>query len=326
MKKGDVDIPQHKPGNMAENSMGGTELLTMELFKRLPEEYKEKFQFVVSRVQELEERPRLYWLHDLALDPVHSILTSSGGLDLFAKLVFVSNWQQQMFQTLLNVPYSKGIVIKNAIDPIPKHEKTKDGPLQLMYCSTPQRGLDVLMMALDLLDRTDFHLHVFSSFKIYGWEQRDADYENLFQLCKQDPRVSYYGSVPYEDLRQHWTNMHILAYPSTWQETSCRVAMEAMSAHCAVVTSNWGALPETLGEFGYMYTYTENKEDHAERFADHLEDIMDSYWSDNVQKNLDNAQEYSYTHYSWSKRIDQWVDFLDNLIYEIDNGDKKKEN
>ena len=97
-------------------------------------------------------------------------------------------------------------------------------------------------------------------------------------------------------------------------------------AHCAVVTSNWGALPETLGEFGYMYTYTENKEEHAERFADHLEDIMDSYWSDNVQKNLDNAQEYSYTHYSWSKRIDQWVDFLDNLIYEIDNGDKKKEN
>ena len=326
MKKGDVDIPQHKPGNMAENSMGGTELLTMELFKRLPEEYKEKFQFVVSRVQELEKRPRLYWLHDLALDPVHSILTSDGGLDLFEKLIFVSNWQQQMFQTLLNVPYSKGIVIKNAIDPIPKHEKTKDGPLQLMYCSTPQRGLDVLMMALDLLDRIDFHLHVFSSFKIYGWEQRDADYENLFQLCKQDPRVSYYGSVPYNDLRQHWTNMHILAYPSTWQETSCRVAMEAMSAHCAVVTSNWGALPETLGEFGYMYTYTENKEDHAERFADHLEDIMDSYWSDNVQKNLDNAQEYSYTHYSWSKRIDQWVDFLDNLIYEIDNGDKKKEN
>ena len=49
MKKGDVDIPQHKPGNMAENSMGGTELLTMELFKRLPEEYKDYFQFIISR-------------------------------------------------------------------------------------------------------------------------------------------------------------------------------------------------------------------------------------------------------------------------------------
>ena len=47
----DVKIPQHEKGNLAENSMGGTELLSMELFRRLPEEYKDKFQFVISRVQ-----------------------------------------------------------------------------------------------------------------------------------------------------------------------------------------------------------------------------------------------------------------------------------
>ena len=119
MKKGDVDIPQHKPGNMAENSMGGTELLTMELFKRLPEEYKNYFQFVISRVnkEDLEDKPRLYWLHDLALDPVHDFLREPEGLNLFDKLIFVSHWQQQSFQNFLRIPYSKGVVIKNAIDP-----------------------------------------------------------------------------------------------------------------------------------------------------------------------------------------------------------------
>ena len=320
MKKGDVDIPQHKPGNMAENSMGGTELLTMELFKRLPKEYKDYFQFVVSRVNDLEEKPRLYWIHDLALDPSHSLLTKPGGMNFFEKLIFVSHWQQQQFNTLLNIPYSNGVVIKNAIDPIDRHQKNKTDTLQLMYCSTPQRGLDVLLTALDMLERTDFHLHVFSSFKIYGWDQNDEPFEPLFDKCKSDDRITYYGSVPYDELRQHWTNMHILAYPSTWQETSCRVAMEAMSAHCAVVTSNWGALPETCGEFGYVYSYTEDKLEHAERFADALEDVMDEYWSDETQKNLDNAQEYSYTHYSWSKRIKQWTYFLDNLRYEIENG------
>ena len=320
MKKGDVDIPQHKPGNMAENSMGGTELLTMELFKRLPKEYKDYFQFVVSRVNDLEEKPRLYWIHDLALDPSHSLLTKPGGMNFFEKLIFVSHWQQQQFNTLLNIPYSNGVVIKNAIDPISEHQKNKTDTLQLMYCSTPQRGLDVLLTALDMLERRDFHLHVFSSFKIYGWDQNDEPFEPLFDKCKSDDRITYYGSVPYDELRQHWTNMHILAYPSTWQETSCRVAMEAMSAHCAVVTSNWGALPETCGEFGYVYPYTEDKLEHAERFADTLEDVMDEYWSDETQKNLDNAQEYSYTHYSWSKRIKQWTYFLDNLRYEIENG------
>jgi hypothetical protein len=91
----DVKIPQHEKGNPAENSLGGTELLTMELFRRLPQEYKDKFQFVVSRVQNIEEeKKRLYWIHDLALDPAHTILTTPS-IDLFSKLIFVSHWQQQ---------------------------------------------------------------------------------------------------------------------------------------------------------------------------------------------------------------------------------------
>ena len=318
MKKGDVDIPQHKPGNMAENSMGGTELLTMELFKRLPEEYKDYFQFVISRLYELEDKPRLYWIHDLALDPVHTFLTENNGISNFAKLVFVSHWQQQQFNTLLKIPYSKGVVIKNAIDPISYHDKPKDGPLQLIYCSTPQRGLDVLYNSLNLLDRDDWHLHVFSSYSLYGWKQNDEPFQPLFDKIDEHPNMTSYGAVPYEELRQHWQNMHILAYPSTWQETSCRVAMEAMSAHCAVVTSNWGALPETVGEYGYMNTYTEDKQEHAVRFADELEDLMDEYWSETTQFNLDNARQYAYTHYSWSKRIGQWSYFLDNLKYELE--------
>ena len=78
----DVKIPQHEKGNLAENSMGGTELLSMELFRRLPEEYKDKFQFVISRVQSIEEnKRRLFWIHDLAQDPAYDILKTQ--LDLF---------------------------------------------------------------------------------------------------------------------------------------------------------------------------------------------------------------------------------------------------
>ena len=69
-----------------------------------------------------------------------------------------------------------------------------------------------------------------------------------------------------------------------------------------------------------MYSFDENKSIHAEKFADTLEDVMDDYWSEDTQKNLDNAQEYAYNHYSWSKRIKQWTNFLDNLKYEIEHG------
>ena len=64
-------------------------------------------------------------------------------------------------------------------------------------------------------------------------------------------------------------------------------------------------------------------ENSVERFADTLEDVMEEYWAKDVQKNLDNALEYAYTHYSWKKRIDQWIDFLDNLTYELDYAEEE---
>jgi len=99
--------------------------------------------------------------------------------------------------------------------------------------------------------------------------------------------------------------------------------MEAMSAGCAVVTSNWGALPETCGEFAYMNQYNENKVEHAEAFADNLENVMDDYGSDAMKKNLDIQVEYSHNNFCWDKRINQWIEFLDNLIYEMDHDSEK---
>jgi UDP-glucose:(glucosyl)LPS alpha-1,2-glucosyltransferase len=318
----DVQIPQHVQGNPAQNSLGGTELETIELFRRLPEEYKEKFQFIVSRVVELQEnKPRLYWIHDLPLDPAHSHLKTREGLDLFHKLIFVSHWQMDQFNMMLNVPYSKSFVLKNAIDPIKYLPQQRDTvKFHLIYASTPQRGLDVLLYALQMLDRTDWHLDVYSSFKLYGWPDNDKPYEALFEKCKQHPNITYWGFKPQTVIRDAFKKAHILAYPSTWQETSCRVAMEAMTAGCALVVPNLGALPETCGDFAYMYQFTEDKLEHAERFADTLENLMDNYYSDEVKKNIDFQVEYSHTYYSWDKRIHQWMDFLDNMIYEIDNG------
>ena len=56
---------------------------------------------------------------------------------------------------------------------------------------------------------------------------------------------------------------------------------------------------------------------------------MDEYWSEITQFNLDNARQYAYTHYSWSKRISQWTYFLDSIKYEIEYDktfDKEKTN
>ena len=72
-------------------------------------------------------------------------------------------------------------------------------------------------------------------------------FEPLFNKCKTDERITILCfSVPYDELRQHWTKH---AYTCI----SVNVARNFMSssdgsnvAHCAVVTSNWGALSRQL--------------------------------------------------------------------------------
>lgn len=314
----DVKIPQHVEGNAAENSLGGTELETMELFRRLPEEYIDKFHWIVSRPTKIRMgKDTLYWIHDLPSDPMYNILKGDhDNSELFKKLIFVSHWQMQMFNKALRIPFQHSVVLKNAIVPIERHEKKNDGKLNLIYASTPQRGLDVLLVALDMIERDDWHLDVYSSFKIYGWPQNDAAYEKLFNMCKQHENITYHGFQPYDVVREAYKKAHILSYPCTWEETSCRVAMEAMSAGCAIVVPNLGALPETCADFAYMYQYNEEKIDHAAIFADVLEDVMDDYGSANMKKNLDMQIDYSYNNYSWDKRIDQWIELLDKLIYD----------
>ena len=47
---------------------GGTELMQKWLFSRIDPELKNYFQWVASRKRKLEDKPRLFWAHDLAQD------------------------------------------------------------------------------------------------------------------------------------------------------------------------------------------------------------------------------------------------------------------
>ena len=124
------------------NAMGGTELMKYALYDKLPKDLLDKFQIIPSRVRDIDpDRIPILWNHDLAGDPETMHLKDVKAEDLkFRKLVFVSHWQLQQFKNYLNIPYSKSIVLQNAIDPIPEHKKPDD-VINICYHTTPHRGL-----------------------------------------------------------------------------------------------------------------------------------------------------------------------------------------
>jgi hypothetical protein len=103
----------------------------------------------------------------------------------------------------LNIPYEKGLVLQNAIIPIEPHEKPK-GTVNLIYHTTPHRGLELLVPVVEFLaDKGfDFHLDVYSSFNIYGWPSRDEPYLALFDRCKNHPKITYHGYQPNSVIRE----------------------------------------------------------------------------------------------------------------------------
>lgn len=295
---------------------GGTEQMFERLMNFLPQEVTDEFNIICSRVRSVDpSKKNILWLHDTWDDPESEHLKDPKSLERFKKLVFVSHYQQSTYNLGLGVPYSKGVVLQNAIDPIEDHEKPRGSTINLIYHTTPHRGLELLVPVAEFMTEKgfDYHLDVFSSFKIYGWEQRDEPYKAIFDRCMRNPNITYHGYQPNSVIREALKKAHIYAYPNIWPETSAISVIEAMSAGCQVVCPNFAALPETCANFANMYGWNEDHNEHANLFANILFNSMNEHWSDGVQNKLKFQKMYFNNFYSWDYRKEQWRGFLYSL-------------
>ena len=242
---------------------GGTELLGERLEKLVNPELLKDFQIIRSRFRGLDDTKKhhIFWVHDLAGDPESDAVFESVELmQKFDAFVFVSYWQKDSFLNYYrNIPKNKCLVIRNAIEPIDITHRTTEERITLIYTPTPHRGLEILVPVFEQLCK-DFpeklHLDVYSSFKLYGWEERDKPYQQLFERMACNPDITSHGTVSNDEIRKTLLKADIFAYPSIWQETSCLCLIEAMSAGCFCVCSDLAAIPETSGGLIPMYGYT----------------------------------------------------------------------
>lgn len=300
------------------NSRGGTELMQERLHKTLPKDLLDKFQIIPSRVRDLSlNKKHILWLHDLPGDPESQHLKDAVQRKRFDKIVAVSDWQMQLYNLILGVPYKECVVIKNGITPIDIQEKQFDGTVRIIYHTTPHRGLELLVPVFEALcERHDnIILDVFSSFSIYGWSQRDEPYKHLFERCRNHPKINYHGAVSNERIREELKQSHIFAYPSIWPETSCLAAIEAMSAKNIIVCPNYAALPETTAGFANMYQWSEDGNEHANRFAQVLEQTINDITKNGLDENrLTFQKQYTDAIFNWENNISRrWEGLLTQL-------------
>jgi UDP-glucose:(glucosyl)LPS alpha-1,2-glucosyltransferase len=296
-------------------SNGGTERIKRQLYNgEISRDLLEKFQIVFSRERKLKkDKHRIFYAHDLEGDPEAIKALGKGGWKKYHRIAFVSHWQQQRYIETFGIPWSKTVVMKNFIVPIPAVEKPQD-KVKLIYHSTPHRGLHILANAFNELSRAydNVELDVYSSFKLYGWED-PKEMQGLFDFLKSHPKINYHGSVSNEEIRKAIQEAHIFAYPSIWAETSCICLMEAMSGGLRCVHPNYGALYETAANWTDMYGWNEDEKAHTQQFYASLSMAVEQAHEDHSKVRNRMQKGYADIFYGWDLRKAEW----EGLLYEI---------
>jgi len=298
---------------------GGSELAYQALLKNVGSDWVKDVNLILSVCNPAlldTTRKNVVW-QQLSYDQQNvALMRDKSFVDRVDCFVYVSNWQYEKFRNIYNIPEYKSVVIKNATEPFVYTQRSQ-GKMKLIYTSAPNRGLDVLLDAFEVLSRDDVELDVYSSTIIYGSDyskQVDHVFKPLFDRASNMKNVNYKGYGENSVVREALQQSHIFAYPSTFEETSCMAAIEAGSAGCKLITTNYGALYETGSEYATMVPFNSNRSMLVRSYAKALNQAINNY---RKQENLDLLQkqsDYFNTFYNWQVRTSQWKNLFNHII------------
>jgi UDP-glucose:(glucosyl)LPS alpha-1,2-glucosyltransferase len=310
------------------NSQGGTEQTKRSYGMLIPDSLQKEFQIIPSRVRNIEEdKIRIYWVHDLGQDPEVSHLKDLSSRNRFHKVVWNSNWQFENACVNLHLPRDqKNEIIETGVHLIPYIPKDPN-KTNLIYFSTPQRGLELLIPTVDNLSKKYpyIHLDVFSSYKIYNWPEADKKFEKLYDTIRNHPNMTYHGTASHSVIIDYLQKAHILAYPSIWQETSCRVLIESMMAGLMCVHPNLAVLPETSGNLTLMYQFQDDHSAHASLFHHYLEHAIQTVHDSATQNYLSGfVRTYAEMRFGIKNITKKWEMLMTHLLTEFPSVESRK--
>jgi glycosyltransferase involved in cell wall biosynthesis len=218
---------------------------------------------------------------------------------------------------IFDIPTDISLVIKNGFDDdlIVKTDFKPKEKLKLVYTSTPWRGLDVLLSAMEQIKTDKVELDIYSSTQIYGDAFKnitDKQFTALYDKAKSIKNVNYKDYLNHKELMKILHTYDCYVHPSTFEETFCLAAMESLAAGLVAMTTDLGALYETCAEFPIYVPYLKDKEALAKQFAEAIDMLPDLI--SNVDENRIKFQmQYYRQYYHWNVIKTYWERFLNGI-------------
>lgn len=265
----------------------------------------------------LQARKKYYWTGDSYDHLQHLGLGDKRVLNALDGFLAVSNWQADKICEVSGFPREKAFSIGNGIDlDLFQGQETRT-PQRLIYSATPFRGLIHLLRLFPLIrDQVPgAELHIFSGFQVYQGVQMDVQalerqHAPLFEKLKSLPGCTVHGNVRQDILAREFMRSAVLAYPNTFEETGCITAMEAMAGGCPVVTTQKAALPEIVGDAGYVIPGEPGKQEYDRAFVQSVVKLISEpeLWKAYSEKALRRASELT-----WEKTAEKLLRLIGGL-------------
>jgi len=266
---------------------------------------------------------------DIDQPPLLALLNSKSRTQ-WDYVIAVCEYQLTRLVNFLHLEASKCLVLRNAISPafenlfasetqLSESKRAPATPL-MVYTSTPFRGLEQLLEIFPRFRKMfpPARLRVYSSMKVYQKSegQEEQWLVDLYGRCQSTPGIEYIGSLAQPHLAEELRSASILAYPNVFAETSCIAAMEAMASGCLVVTSEFGALPETVNRFSQLVPVAfRSLDDFLQEYYDALAAVFMEFYShpEGMYKHLWEQVQFTNRAYTWRARALEWMETLHNL-------------
>lgn len=256
---------------------------------------------------------------------VHDIwLSNDPNYDLQAwqifKYAYLSEWHKNFLIHHHKMPPEKMFLTGNGVvQELYKDVDTVTKKKQMVYSSSPDRGLYQLLQMLPSIRKEVPDFQILIAYGFFNWESaaksRDdkasmALIDKIKKLMEQ-PGVVYLDRVDKKTLAQHQKESMVWFQPTWFSETFCITAVENGLSKNAILSTDFAGLTTTVGKAGVLIPY----DPRLTRDEEYPKEYTDKFISEAVM--LLNNDEYrdmmskrayeKMVEYSWDNIAEGWI-------------------
>lgn len=260
------------------------------------------------------------WIHDIFINGNKNYNCHVDKVNYFLTL---SDWHKDFVHDHHGIPKDKILVTANGIDPTryKRVNEIQKVPGQIIYSSSPDRGLDTLLYCSDFIKQYVPNLKIIVAYGFSNWQRavqwrndpNEINYMNRIKEMLKKPYVEYVGRIDQKRLAELQMQSSGWFQPTRFTETFCITAAENGFAKNPILASKLAGLTTTVGDNGILLDGDAYTVEYRQKFIEQAVKLLTEkdYWNYWSEKSYNQMRKFT-----WANVAKQWHKLFQDNVFE----------